>query len=271
MILPPLASPQDFISSLHLPDTKEGLWFIFSKDILLISENNATLPCHDDFPLQRTLYLGTLRNIHIFAGEIAEENNIPAGWQWSHLKSLYSVLNEETFAIAGKALQLIHWDRTTQFCGHCGNPTFHRQHERCRECNTCKQLFYPKLTPVVMMLIKKEDKILLARSPHFPGQSYSVLAGFVDPGETLEQCIVREAYEEVGIKVKNIKYFQSQPWPFSQSLIIGFTCEWLEGEIQIDPHEIEAANWFDLSNMPELPPKLSLSYILIASNIRLQP
>lgn len=270
MILPPLASPEDFTSSLHLPDTKEGLWFIFSKDTLLISINNAALPCRHDFPLQRALYLGTLRDTHIFAGEIAEEHNIPLEWQWGHLKSLYSVLNEETFAIAGKALQLIHWDRTTQFCGHCGNPTFHRQHERCRECNTCKQLFYPKLAPVVMMLIKKGDKILLARSPHFPGQSYSVLAGFVDPGETLEQSIVREAYEEVGIKVKNIKYFQSQPWPFSHSLIIGFTCEWSEGEIQIDVQEIEAANWFNLSNIPELPPKLSLAYTLIASNIGLQ-
>ena len=145
-----------------------------------------------------------------------------------------------------------------------------RQHERCRECNACRQLFYPKLAPVVMVLIKKDDKILLARSPNFPGQSYSVLAGFVDPGETLEQCVIREVYEEVGMQVKNIKYFQSQPWPFSHSLIIGFTCEWLDGEIRIDPQEIEAANWFDLSNMPELPPKLSLARTLIASHMQLQ-
>ena len=270
MISPPLASPQDFISSLHPPDTKEGLWFIFSKDSLLISEQSQNLPSHPNFELQRTLYLGTLRGTHIFTGEVEEESNIPSGWQWNHLKSLYSALNEETFAIAGKALQLIHWDRTTQFCGHCGNPTYHRQHERCRECKTCKQLFYPKLTPVVMALIKKDDKILLARSPHFPGRSYSVLAGFVDPGETLEQCIEREIYEEVGIKIKNIQYSQSQPWPFSHSLIIGFTCEWLEGEIQIDPLEIEAADWFHTTNMPELPPKWSLAYILIASHTRLQ-
>lgn len=270
MILPPLASPQDFINNLYPPNTKEGLWFIFSKDSLLISEQSQELPSDPNFELQRTLYLGTLRGTHIFTGEIAEENNIPSGWKWSYLKSLYSTLTEEIFAIAGRALQLIYWDRTTQFCGHCGHPTCHRQHERCRECKTCKQLFYPKLTPVIMVLLKKEEKILLARSPHFPGKSYGVLAGFVDPGETLEQCIAREVYEEVGIKVKNIQYFQSQPWPFSQSLIIGFTCDWLEGEIQIDPAEIEAAGWFDTTNIPELPPKLSLAYILIASHIQLQ-
>lgn len=269
MILP-LASPLDFISSLHTPDTKEGLWFIFSKDFLLISEQSQELPSRSNFKLQRTLYLGTLRDIHIFAGEIEEECNIPPGWEWGHLKSLHSILTEEEFSIAGRALQLIYWDHTTQFCGHCGNPTVHRQNERCRECNVCKQLFYPKLAPVVMVLIKKDNKILLARSSHFPGRFYSILAGFVDPGETLEQCVEREVYEEVGIKIKNIQYCQSQPWPFSHSLIMGFICEWLEGEIQINPLEIETADWFDSTNMPELPPKLSLAYILIASHMRLQ-
>lgn len=270
MILPPLATPQDFTNSLSSPDQKEGLWFIFSKDALLISMNDATLPFHPNFELQRSLYLGTLRGTHIFTGEIAEEKALPSGWQWRSLKSLYSTLDDETFSIAGRALQLIHWDSTTQFCGHCGNPTFHRKNERCRECRVCKHLFYPKLAPVVMVLVKRDEKILLARSPNFPGRCYSVLAGFVDPGETLEQCLAREVYEEVRVKVKNIRYFQSQPWPFSHSLIMGFTCEWLEGEIQIDTLEIEAADWFDISNMPELPPKLSLAYTLIASHMNLR-
>lgn len=271
MLLPPLAAPQDFLNGLNPPNTKEGLWFIFSKDSLLISEEGQALPTCLNYELQRTLYLGTLKDTHLFAGEIADERNLPAGWQFIHLKSLYPTLSEETFAIAGRALQLIHWDRTNQFCGHCGQLTFHRQNERCRECKSCKHLFYPKLTPVVMVLIKKDEKILLARSPGFPGKSYSVLAGFVDPGETLEQCIAREVFEEVGIKVKNIKYFQSQPWPFSHSLIIGFTCDWSEGEIQPDPLEIEEAGWFEILNMPELPPKLSLAHILITSHMHINP
>ncbi|PIS01345.1 MAG: NAD(+) diphosphatase [Chlamydiae bacterium CG10_big_fil_rev_8_21_14_0_10_35_9] len=263
MIIPPLAAPEDFTTSLLFPDTKEGLWFIFSKDKLLISRDGKSLPHNHDFTLQRTLYLGTLRNKHVFAGELKNENNIPPKWQWSDLKPLYSILDEENYAMAGRALQLIHWDRTTQFCGCCGGSTFHRQNERCRECKTCRQLFYPKLSPVAMALVKKEEKILLARSPHFPGKTYSVLAGFVDPGETLEQCVARKVYEEVGIKVQNIQYFHSQPWPFSHSLIIGFTCDWLEGDIKIDPLEIEAADWFDASNLPDLPPQLSLAYMLI--------
>lgn len=269
MIFPPLAAPRDFTNGLHFPDTEEGLWFIFSEDKLLVSKDGKRLPHNHNFVLLRTLYLGTLRNKHVFAGELMHEDNIPAEWTWSHLKPLYLILDEEAYAIAGRALQLVHWNRTTQFCGYCGNPTRHRQNERCRECKTCGQLFYPKLAPVAMALIKKEEKILLARSPHLPGKTYSVLAGFVEPGETLEQCVAREVYEEAGIKVQNIHYFHSQPWPFSHSLIIGFTCDWLEGEIKINPQEIEEADWFGASNLPDLPPKLSLAYMLINSHITL--
>jgi len=119
-----------------------------------------------------------------------------------------------------------------------------------------------------MALVKRDDRILLARGPHFPEKTYSVLAGFVDPGETLEQCVAREVQEEVGIRVKNIQYFSSQPWPFSYSLMIGFTCEWLEGEINMNPSEIEAAGWFDASNLPKLPSKMSLAHMLIDSYLR---
>lgn len=265
MILPPFAAPQHFKDALHPPDNAEGVWFIFSKDQILISEDRKNLPLHHDFISQRTFYLGTMRNKHLFAAEVEPEEKAPSGWQWSHLRPLHAVLDEENYAIAGRALQLIHWDRTNKFCGGCGKTTFTRQNERCRECAACGQLAYPKLAPAIMVLVKRDKKVLLARSPHFPGKSYSVLAGFVDPGETLEQCVAREVLEEVGIKVKNIQYFSSQPWPFSYSLMIGFTCEWLEGEIRIDPSEIEAADWFTGSDLPELPPRISLAHMLIDS------
>lgn len=263
MLLPPFASPQTFKDALSPPADAEGLWFIFSKDQLLVSDNKKKLPICHDYPLQRTIYLGTAGNNHLFAAEIQPENNPPSGWHWSSLRSLYTVLDEENYAIAGRALQLIHWDRTNKFCGRCGNTTSLRPNERCLECTSCGQLSYPKLAPAIMALVKKDNKILLARSPQFPGKAYSVLSGFVDPGETLEQCVAREVLEEVGIRVKNIQYFGSQPWPFSYSLMIGFTCEWLEGEIQINPSEIEAADWFDASSLPELPPRISLSRMLI--------
>jgi NAD+ diphosphatase len=116
-----------------------------------------------------------------------------------------------------------------------------------------------------MALVKKENKILLARSPHFPEKLYSVLAGFVDPGETLEQCVIREVLEEVGIQVKNLQYFGSQPWPLSHSLMIGFVCEWASGEIQTDPLEIEDAGWFDMAHLPQIPTNISLARALIDS------
>ncbi len=270
MILPPFSAPRDFKDALHPPNDAEGMWFIFLKDQLLISDDRKNVPLHHDFTFQRTLYLGTLGSQHLFAAEVEPETKAPCGFHWSHLRSLFSILDEEKYAIAGRSLQLIHWDRSNQFCGCCGSSTVLRKHERCRECTACGQLAYPKLSPAVMVLIRRDEKILLARGPHFPGKWYSVLAGFVDPGETLEQCVARETLEEVGIRVKNIQYFGSQPWPFSYSLMIGFTCEWLEGEIQIDPLELEAADWFSASDLPELPPKISLAHMLIDSYLNSQ-
>jgi len=263
MILPPFAAPENFKSAICPPNEGEGDWFIFSKDQLLIGDDKKTLPTHHDFVLQRTLYIGTLKERHLFAGEVEAGTKSPPGWLWSSLRPLYATLNKEHYSIAGRALQLIHWDRANKYCGHCGHATFLREHERCRECKSCGQLAYPKLSIAILALVKRGNQILLARSPQFLEPFYSTLAGFVDPGETLEQCVIREVLEEVGIKVKNVRYFGNQPWPLSYSLMIAFACEWQEGEIQIDPGEITEAAWFDMTNLPYLPPPYSLSRILI--------
>lgn len=263
MILPPFAAPQDFKSGVILPDSGEALWFIFSKDCLLVRDDKKTLPMEHEFVLQRVLYLGTYKVKHLFAAEIELESQASTGWQWIPLRALYSTLLPEVYSIAGRAMQLIHWDRANEYCGHCGSLTFSHTNERCRECNACGQLNYPKMSMAILALIRREDQILLARSLQFPDSFYSILAGFVEPGETLEQCVVREVFEEVGIKVKNVKYYGNQPWPFSHSLMIAFTCEWQEGEIQINPTEIAEATWFDMANLPSLPPTFSLSRILI--------
>lgn len=266
MIIPPFAAPRDFKSAVHPQDEKEVHWFVFSGDLLLVNKASGSVPVEQPSVLLRSLYIGSLENKHLFTGEVEKQSQAPQGWHWSHLRELFDIMKEEDFAIAGRALQLIEWDRSHQFCGRCGSSTFLRQNERCRECTACGHLAYPKIAPVILALVKRDEKILLARNAHFPEKFFSVIAGFVDPGETLEQCVAREVFEEVGIQVKNIRYFGSQPWPLSGALMIAFTCEWEKGEIHIDPSEIAEAAWFDRSHFPELPPLLSLARILIDSN-----
>ncbi len=263
MINIPFASPEDFTDALLPADKGEARWCIFSGDQLLTTDEGQNIPDKVDLTLKRKVYIGTLMNHHIFAGEAEKSQQIPSGWQWKNLKTLHGILRNEYYAVAGRAMQLLNWDRTHKYCGSCGHETFIRQTERCRECPSCGCLAYPKLAPAIMALVKKDDKILLARSPHFPEKFYSVLAGYVNPGETLEQCVSREIFEEVGVKVKNISYFGSQPWPFSQSLMIAFTCDWEEGKITINPMELTHADWFDHANLPQLPPRLSISRMLI--------
>jgi NAD+ diphosphatase len=265
MIIPPFATPRGFMNALQPQGEKEAYWFIFSDDRLLVSPDQRSVPTTSCLSLKKKIYIGTLFNKDLFTGETGNEKEAPAGWLWSNLRTLYGSISDEHYAIAGRALQLIHWDRAHTYCGCCGKETFLRETERCRECSSCGYLAYPKLSPAILALVKKDNKILLARGPHFPEKFYSVIAGYVDPGETLEQCVEREVFEEVGVRVKNIRYFGSQPWPFSLSLMIAFTCDWQEGKISIDPTELTDAAWFDHKNLPQLPPMLSISRMLIDS------
>lgn len=267
MIIPTFATPKDFKELLSPQDGFESCWYIFSGDQILISADKKSLPHELSLKLQRKICMGALENTNVLIGEILDKQEPPDGWFFCELRSLFGVLSDKHYALAGRAMQLLTWDQTHAYCGSCGNTTVAKETERCRECTSCGCLAYPKLAPVVMVLVKKGEKILLARGPHFPNNMYSILAGFVNPGETLEQCLCREVYEEVGITVKNIRYFGSQPWPFSNSLMIGYICEWENGEINIDPVEIEEAGFFDPSNLPNLPPYLSLARIMIDSEL----
>lgn len=180
-----------------------------------------------------------------------------------NLRSLYGKLPEDLFAIAARAVQIVEWDRTHQFCGHCATPTIQRPTERAKRCPSCQLRQYPKLSPAVIMLIYRGSDLLLARAPRFRAGMYSVLAGFVEPGESLEETVAREVKEEVGVEIKNIRYFGSQPWPFPKSLMIGFIAEYASGTITPDPTEIEAANWFSADNLPPVPGELSIARKLI--------
>jgi NAD+ diphosphatase len=210
----------------------------------------------------RTLYLGGLAGTDCWAAEVATADT-PPGYGWVGLRALFSVLEDAHFALAGRAIQLLDWDRCHQYCGRCGTPTEPRAEERVRECPACKLSAYPRVAPAVMALVTRGRELLLGRSLHFPPGMYSALAGFAEPGETLEQCVAREVEEEVGVSVTKLSYFASQPWPFPHSLMIAFVCEWAGGEIRVQEGEIESADWFDVLQLPQIPSKISIARRLI--------
>lgn len=254
-VLMPFAAPYLFCEKIERDhaDTSDELWFIFRGSKLLVNRDTGKPLQEKKLSLRASLYLGVFNNLHIYAGEAAEAK-APNNATWEDIRGLFGKLNDGLLALAGKASQLLLWERTHQFCGQCGNKTAKRHNERAKECKTC---------PVIMALIQKNDEILLAKAANFPIGFYSALAGFVDSGETLEQCLKREVFEEVGLTVDNLCYFGSQSWPFPNSLMIGFTCQWKAGEIQNDPSEILDARWFRKDNLPLLPPDYSLSRIMI--------
>ncbi len=213
----------------------------------------------------RTLYLGQLAETDCWAVELPADAAAPAGTAWEGLRTLFSVLDDAHFALAGRALQLIDWDRSHQFCGRCAAPTEAKSGEHVRVCTACGLAAYPRIAPAVMALVRRGRELLLARSPHFPPGMYSALAGFVEPGEALEQCLAREVEEEVGVRVANPRYFASQPWPFPHSLMIAFAADWVSGELRPQAGEIEAASWFDVLQLPRLPSRISIARRLIDS------
>jgi len=268
-----LATPERFTALVTPPHGREGpaLWFAFqgAQILILRDDAGARLPLANDprdigMTPKRSLYLGTLGEQHCYACELDEGSAPPDGMQWSGLRALFGAIDDSQFAIAGRAFQIVDWDRSHQFCGRCGTPTQVKNNERARECPNCKQVHYPRIAPAIMALVRRGRELLLARSPHFVPGMYSALAGFVEPGETLEQTLAREVREEVSIEVANVRYFASQPWPFPHSLMIAFNADYVSGEIVPAPGEIEAADWFTLDRLPpQLPGKISISRRLI--------
>ena len=246
---------RQFIPLLERPvkQTEPAWWFIFSRYKLLISTPDNTpaiplLPGLNDLgfnPLEE-IYLGTLEGKHCYAAFVSDSVTPPADMAFLDLRQLHGRLDQELIQLSFRAIHLLDWSQKTRFCKRCGMKLKNKDSERAKECPGCGHQSFPRISPAVIVLVERGNTCLLARSPRFQDGFYSVLAGFAEPGETLEETVKREVWEETGIEVQDIRYFGSQPWPFPDSLMIGFTASYAEGEIRVDGTEIMEAELIPL-------------------------
>ncbi|MBA3774992.1 MAG: NAD(+) diphosphatase, partial [Betaproteobacteria bacterium] len=212
-------------------------------------------------------FLGTLGDIACVAVNLDNDYQEPAGMGFTGLRALFPTLPAPLLALAGRAYQIVEWDRTHRFCGRCGTPTRDKAGERAKECPACGQTAYPRISPAMMVLVTRGHELLLARANRFPTAMYSALAGFVEPGETIEDCIRREVREEVGVEVNAITYFASQSWAFPHSLMIAYTAQYVSGELTPDGTEIADVQWFPIDALPQLPSPVSIARHLIEATV----
>jgi NAD+ diphosphatase len=262
---------KSFISEVAPPPDVTGpaWWFAFHRNRMLVRAGDDTLgvPHTERFEelgvtAKQQYYLGRYDGRPCYAVDLADET-VPNGMDFKDLRQAYGSMEEDLFVLGGRAVQIVEWDRTHQYCGRCGSKTFTKDNERAKSCPECKLMNFPRLSPAVIMAVEKGNELLLARSAHFPKDMFSVLAGFVEPGETIEECVVREVKEEVGVTVGNVRYIASQPWPFPNSLMLGFTADYIEGDLNLDPVEIAEAGWFTADSLPSIPGRISIARRLI--------
>jgi NAD+ diphosphatase len=247
----------------------EALAFAFRGDRLLVGGTDDAVA----IPTFATLthagvagtphFLGALAGIPCVAVNLPDGAGEPPGLRYSGLRALFFKLPDELLSLAARAFHVVDWDRCHRYCGRCGTATRDRAHERAKECPACGLVAYPRIAPAMMALVTRGREMLLARAQRFATGMYSALAGFVEPGESIEDCVRREVREEVGLEVDRITYFSSQPWAFPHSLMIAYTAEYAGGEIRLDDAEIAEARWFTADALPTLPSSVSIARRLI--------
>jgi NAD+ diphosphatase len=254
----------------HVADDAYAFAFHDGKLLTLERDGTPAVPTLRDVSALDAMhalhYLGDLDGRPCVAAALTLDA-LPADWHECGLRALFFRLPDALMALAARAFQVVEWDATHRFCGRCATRLVDRGGERARECPACGLIAYPRVSPAMMALVIRDREILLARAPRFPGSMYSALAGFVEPGETIEDCVRREVREEVGIEVEGLEYFGSQSWAFPHSLMIAFTARYAGGDLVPDPAEIADARWFGIDALPDLPSPMSIARHLIDATV----
>ena len=224
-------------------------------------------PAAHGLSLKAAHYLGRWAGRHCYGLHLPASAALPPALELIGLRALILEADDTTAAVAGQAFQLLEWERTHRYCGSCGEANVPHTSDRAVECRDCRLVFYPRIAPVIMGIVHRPGEILLTRKPGYAPGRYTVVAGFVEAGETLEACLAREIREEVGVEIRNPRYFGSQPWPFPNSLVMAFSAEWGGGEVEADGDELEEARWFSIDALPELPEPVHISRQLIDDTV----
>lgn len=224
----------------------------------------AAEPADADWPRH---FIGVLQGEAVWAVDVPPGED-PADGAALDLFRYFGTAGDLRWSIAGRAVQIVEWARTHRFCGRCAMPTVEVAGERAMRCSGCGLMAFPRVAPAMITLVTRGEsgprqEALLARGAHWPTAMYSCLAGFVEPGETLEGAVRREVREEVGVDLGDVRYVASQPWPFPHSLMVGFRAEYAAGDLQLDPVEIADAGWFTRSDLPDIPGEISIARKLI--------
>ena len=244
-------------------------WIVFYKDQLLLKKQNnkLTIPCNEQPPLpipadthvhEICILEGQPCKAFVVSHPIEESDE----YCMTGLRASYDFIPLKQYHTAGKAFEILHWDQHSRFCPACGMPTEHKT-PIMKKCPSCAYEIYPPISTAIIVLIRRGEEILLVHARNFRGTFYGLVAGFLEAGETLEQCVQREVMEETGLRVKNITYFGNQPWPYPSGLMVGFIADYESGEIKLQKDELSAGAFYSKENMPEIPRKLSIARKMI--------
>lgn len=251
------------------------LWFVFCKDDIIVTAAGR-IPCGGDCPISLESW-NTVHRLPNLGDEecrcVAIDRPLTACFapdaslRQIGLRASFDVLPIDEYLMAGKAREILYWDSTTKFCGVCGGP-MKKDSDISKRCTYCGKQVWPALATAIIVRITRsvgdgEEEVLMVRAHNFRGNHYGLVAGFVETGESLEECLVREVKEEVGISVANIRYFASQPWPYPSGLMVGFTAEYAGGKLTLQHSELADGGWFRRDSLPPIPGKMSLARKLI--------